>query len=343
MVERPLVVVVGGAHQRVSEPRQREDRAAAAGRHDRAADQRQVLVPERDVRAAAGPDARQLGLVVELLRAQLVGPHAGGVDHVGGAHVEALAALAVESLHAMCATVALQQAGHVQAVGADRAEALGLAKDGEHESRVVGLAVIEEVAARRLAAGERRQQLQDLLAGDDPVALRAPRLAVVGLGRALARRALGPPAPGAARAQAIPVDGHHVVEVQADADQPVGVRALERGHHQRQRAHQMRGERHHQLALQQRLAHEPEVEVLQIAQAAVDELARAAGGPRGVVGALEQRDAVAARGRVEGHAGAGDAAADDDDVELVLRESRKSLAALDHERSFAATAARARR
>ena len=68
VLERALVVVVGGADQRVPEPRQREDRAPAAGGHDRAADERQVLVAERDVRAAAGPDARQLGLVVELAR-----------------------------------------------------------------------------------------------------------------------------------------------------------------------------------------------------------------------------------------------------------------------------------
>ena len=111
--------------------------------------------------------------------------------------------------------------------------------------------------------------------------------------------------------------------------------AVEGGHDQRQRAHQVRRQRHHQLALQQRLAHEPEVEVLQVAQPAVDELARAAGGPRGVVGALEQRDAVATRGRVQRDARAGDAAADHDDVELVVREGRDGLAALDHQRSLA--------
>ena len=53
--------------------------------------------------------------------------------------------------------------------------------------------------------------------------------------------------------------------------------------------------------------------------------------PDGVVGALEQRDAVAARGGVERDPRAGDAAADDDDVELVLGQRRKSLGALDHE------------
>ena len=66
VLERALVVVVGGADQRVPEPRQREDRAPAAGRDDRPADERQVLVAQRDVRAAARPDARQLGLVVQL-------------------------------------------------------------------------------------------------------------------------------------------------------------------------------------------------------------------------------------------------------------------------------------
>ena len=111
--------------------------------------------------------------------------------------------------------------------------------------------------------------------------------------------------------------------------------AVEGGHDQRQRAHEVRRQRDHQLALEQRLAHEPEVEVLQVAQAAVDELARAARGARGVVGALEQRHAVAARGRVERDAGARDAAADDDDVELLLAQRREGLAALDHARSLA--------
>ena len=330
-----LVVVVGGADERVPEPRQREDRAPAAGRHDRAADQRQVLVAERDVRAAARPDARQLGLVVQLLRAQLVGPHAGRVDHVRGAHLEAARRSRRRAPARRCARPSRSSSPvDVEAVGADRAEALGLAEHGQHEAHVVGLAVVEQVAAGRLARGERRQQLEHLLAGDHAVALRAPGLAAVeaadasrscpGRARRVARFA-------AARAQPIAVDRHHVVEVQPDPHQAVRARAVERRHDQRQRAHQVRRERHHQLALEQRLAHEPEVEVLQVAQPAVDELARAAGGPRGEVGALEQRHAVAARGGVERDARAGDAATDDDDVELVLRQRRESLAALDHE------------
>ena len=109
-------------------------------------------------------------------RAQLVGPHAGRVDDVRGAHVEALAALDVERAHAVRASVALEQSGDVDAVGADRAEALGLAEHRQHEPHVVGLAVVEQVAAGRLARGERRQQLEHLLAGDHAVALGAPGL-----------------------------------------------------------------------------------------------------------------------------------------------------------------------
>ena len=70
VIEVALVVVVGRADERAPEPRQREDRAPAAGRHDRAGAQRQVLVGEDQVGAAARADLRQLGLVVQLVRAQ---------------------------------------------------------------------------------------------------------------------------------------------------------------------------------------------------------------------------------------------------------------------------------
>ncbi len=126
-----------------------------------------------------GPDARQLRLLVELLRAQLVGPHAGRVDDVRRTDLEARAALDVERLDALGVTVVLEQAGDGDAVGADRAEALGLAQHGQHEAHVVGLAVVEEIAARRLARGERGQQLEHFLAGDHAMALGAPGLAAL--------------------------------------------------------------------------------------------------------------------------------------------------------------------
>ena len=145
--------------------------------------------------------------------------------------------------------------------------------------------------------------------------------------------AVGRPRAGvlaAAQPAAELVDRHDVVEVQADADEPVGARALEGGDDQPQRADQVRGERHEQLALEQGLADQAQVEVLQVAQAAVDELARAAGGAAGIVGLLDERDRVSARGGVERHAGAGDPAADHDDVEGVRAQRLQGGVAGDH-------------
>ena len=73
-----------------------------------------------------------------------------------------------------------------------------------------------------------------------------------------------------------PVDRHHVVGVQAEPDDAVQPRAVERGDDEPQRLDQVRREVDVDLALQQRLADEPEIEVLQVAQAAVDELATSA-------------------------------------------------------------------
>ena len=312
MLEVALVVVVGGADERAPEPRQREDRAAAAGGHDRPRAQRQVRLREDQVGAPARADLRHLRLVVELLGAQPVRPHAGRVDDVARAHDERLAAARVAREHAGGAAALEPQLLDGEVVGADRAEALGLAEHGQHEPHVVGLAVVEEVAGTRLARRERRQQLEHLLAGDRAVAVGAPGL-------------------GGAAAAAAALDRHHVVEVEAHPDEAVEPRAVEGGDDDRQRADQMRRERDEQLALEQRLAHQPEVEVLEVAQAAVDELARAAGGAGGVVGALEQRHAVAAAGGVEGDAGPGDAAADDGDVEALTGERVEGLGARDHQ------------
>jgi hypothetical protein len=82
--------------------------------------------------------------------------------------------------------------------------------------------------------------------------------------------------------------------------------------------HEVWRERDHQLALEQRLAHERQIEVLQVAQPTVDQLAGTAGRPGGKIGALDERHAEPARGGVERHPRAGDAPADHHEVELVL-------------------------
>ena len=70
-----------------------------------------------------------------------------------------------------------------------------------------------------------------------------------------------------------------------------------------------------QSPLVQRLADEAEVEALQVAQAAVDQLAGAAGGAGGEVALLDERHGEAATGGVERDAAARDAAADHEHVE----------------------------
>ena len=116
------------------------------------------------------------------------------------------------------------------------------------------------------------------------------------------------------------------------AEHAVGPLALEARHEQRQRADEVRRELYEDRALEQRLAHQAEVEVLQVAQAAVDELRRPARGARREVLALDQGDAVAARRRVERDAGAGDPAPDDDEVVFVLGERLERVLAADHGR-----------
>ena len=201
----------------------------------------------------------------------------------------------------------------------DGAEALRLAEDGQHEPHVVGLAVVEEVGGGRVARRERRQQLLHLVALDDAVLLGAPVL--------LVHERVAAAAPGA-----LQLARHAVVHVQADAEHPVGALPLEARHEHRQRPDEVRRELDQDRALEQGLADQAEIEVLEVAKAAVHELRRAARCARREVLALDQSDAVAAGRRVEGDAGAGDPSADHDQVVLVLGERLERVLAADHGR-----------
>ena len=92
--------------------------------------------------------------------------------------------------------------------------------------------------------------------------------------------------------------------------------------------HQMRRDLlEQQAALVQRLAHEADVEMLEVAQTAVDQLARAARRAGGEVALLDQSHGQAAARRVQGDAAAGHAAADHEDVERLRREARERRSA----------------
>ena len=72
--------------------------------------------------------------------------------------------------------------------------------------------------------------------------------------------------------------------------------------------------RQQHLALGQRLAHQAELVVLEIAQAAMDQLGRGRGRAAGKIALLAQEHRQAAAGGIAGDAAAVDAAADDGDV-----------------------------
>ena len=87
---------------------------------------------------------------------------------------------------------------------------------------------------------------------------------------------------------------------------------------ERHRPGEVRGEAvEDERALAQRLPDEAEVQLLEVPQPSVDQLAGAARGARGVVARLDEADPQAAGDGVEGGAGTDDAAADDQDVELL--------------------------
>jgi hypothetical protein len=117
---------------------------------------------------------------------------------------------------------------------------------------------------------------------------------------------------GASRSGAAPQRGrrHHVVHIQSDPDDPIGPGSVERRHHERQRPHQVRRERDHQPAFDQRFTNQPEVERPQVAQPSVHELRGAAARSRSEIGLFDERHAVAAGRRIESHSGARDAAPD---------------------------------
>ena len=88
----------------------------------------------------------------------------------------------------------------------------------------------------------------------------------------------------------------------------------------RERPHEVRRGAEQRAPLAARLEHEAEVAVLEVAHAAVDEPRRAARGAAREVVALDERDAEAAERGVARDAGAGDPAADDEEVDVIAGE-----------------------
>jgi hypothetical protein len=110
-----------------------------------------------------------------------------------------------------------------------------------------------------------------------------------------------------------------VVQEQAGADHPRGPLPWHPGrlrHQEAQRADDVRRALEQHFALGQRLAHEAEMVLLQIAQAAMDQLAGRGRRVLGQVVLFAQDDGQAAPGRVARDPGAVDAATHDEDVAI---------------------------
>jgi hypothetical protein len=101
------------------------------------------------------------------------------------------------------------------------------------------------------------------------------------------------------------------------------------GVEERHRSHEVgREPGQQQAALLQRLLDEREVEHLQVAQAAVDQLRRARRRARGEVALLDQAHLEPTRDGVERRSDPDDAAADHEDVELALGELLEGVSPL---------------
>ena len=103
---------------------------------------------------------------------------------------------------------------------------------------------------------------------------------------------------------------------------------------ERQHAHEVRRGLAQDLALGERFVDEPDFLLLQVADAAVHELRRLRRRARREVALVDERDAQAARRGVERDAGAGDAAADDEHVEVLVGEAAQRVGAVEVHGAF---------
>ena len=92
---------------------------------------------------------------------------------------------------------------------------------------------------------------------------------------------------------------------------------------ERERPDEVRRDGQQDAPLAQRLGDEPDLAVLQIAEAAVDQPARPRAGSGREVAPLDQPDPQPAHRRIARHAGADDPAPDDEQVERLVGQARE--------------------
>ncbi len=217
---------------------------------------------------------------------QFVGPHAGGVDHHPAPHRGLLAGLHVPHRDPGDPVRFLDEADHLGR-GAHHGAVLGR-RPGHRQGvpGVVDLPVVVPHPADQRVPAQRRHQAQR-----------------AGPGQVLVPRHRAGPT-------------HRVVHDQAATDVGPLDDVLGQRVEERHRLGQVRADLgEHQLAFVQRLADQPELEHLQVAQTAVEQLRRPGRGAGGDVAGLDQGHRETAGDGVQRGAGADHAAADDDHVE----------------------------
>jgi hypothetical protein len=228
-------------------------------------------------------------------RLRLVGPHPGRVDHLPGPDLDVPVALQVADERAGD-PLALPQEPDDPRPGSDqRPEVRRGPGDVHRVPGVVDLAVVVADRADQGVLAQRRRDLQRPAPGEVAVVRQ--------------------PAAHAGRRR----QRHQVVEQHPGAD----VRPLPDPVLQRVEERQCPGEVGRELtddepALPQRLVHQPEVEHLQVAQAAVQQLAGPARRSAGQVPPVDEPDPQSPGRGVQRRTGADHPAPDDQDVELLL-------------------------
>ena len=229
------------------------------------------------------------------------GEGAGGIQHHAGSHIEALPAEPVGHRHSHDPAVAMQEPLDLAVVGHDGAGVAGRAdKLPDQARRVVQLPIPEEAGTGEVGVGQLRKPSLHRGTRDEP-RRRDPALQV-----------RNPP---------VPVGGQAVEKRERHAQCLGAAQAMTGSRHQHgERVHQMGGDPQQRRALPARLADPCQVEVLQVADAAVHHLERVGRGRAPEVAPLEQRHREAALGRIPGRGGTADSAAHDREVELAAHE-----------------------
>ena len=217
--------------------------------------------------------------------AQRIDPDAGGVDDAAGLDAD------------------FAPGFHVA-----RHQPHGAARVVQHVHRFTVVDQQRAVRRRRAGNGQRQAGVVELAVPVFDAALQPPRL---GAGQQAQRFGAAQPF-GTAQAG---LAGQRVVHLQAGAVER-RFPQLVRGHDEGQRLRKVRRAAQDVHALVQRLAHQVDVALRQVAHAAMHQFGGARAGALGEVVCLDQHHAVAALGRVQRHAQASGAAADDGDVVL---------------------------